>query len=130
MNLLMFQYEVSIENVFARFSPPNVMCSIGPIVQISWENAGPITVTRKVSAMMCFSFFIFKGNFLFIGNSSRQWIKSDIRYPEIDHDYSINTMPQAFFAPHLTLKNVKAAMDYYQKAFDAKILRQWDNADG
>jgi PhnB protein len=39
-------------------------------------------------------------------------------------------MPQTFFAPHLTLKNIRAAMDYYQNAFGAKILRQWDNTDG
>ena len=39
-------------------------------------------------------------------------------------------MPQTFFAPHLALKNVRAAMEYYQKAFDAKTLRQWDNDDG
>jgi PhnB protein len=35
-----------------------------------------------------------------------------------------------FFAPHLTLKNVKAGMEFYQKAFGAKELRRWSNDDG
>ena len=35
-----------------------------------------------------------------------------------------------FFAPHLTLKNVLAAMEFYKKAFNAKELRRWSNADG
>jgi PhnB protein len=42
-------------------------------------------------------------------------------------------MPQqitTFFAPHLTLKNVKAGMEFYQKAFGAKELRKFSNDDG
>lgn len=35
-----------------------------------------------------------------------------------------------FFAPHPFLKNVRAAMDFYIKAFDAVELRRWDNDDG
>jgi PhnB protein len=35
-----------------------------------------------------------------------------------------------FFAPHLALKNVKAGMEFYQKAFGAKELRKWSNDDG
>jgi PhnB protein len=34
------------------------------------------------------------------------------------------------FAPHLTLKNVRAGMEFYQKAFDAIELRRWSNSDG
>jgi PhnB protein len=34
------------------------------------------------------------------------------------------------FAPHLTLKNVKAAMEFYEKAFGAIELRKWSNSDG
>jgi PhnB protein len=35
-----------------------------------------------------------------------------------------------FFAPQLFLKNVAAGVDFYKKAFGAKVLRQWDNDDG
>src|SRR5678815_2043494 len=35
-----------------------------------------------------------------------------------------------FFAPHLTIKILKPAMEFYQKAFGAKVLRQWKNDDG
>lgn len=34
-----------------------------------------------------------------------------------------------FFAPHLAIKIVKEAMDFYQTAFDAKVLRKWSNSD-
>lgn len=37
---------------------------------------------------------------------------------------------RAFFAPHLTLKDVAAGMDYYSKAFGAVELRRWSNDDG
>ncbi len=35
-----------------------------------------------------------------------------------------------FFAPHLAIKIVKPAMEFYQKAFDAKELRRFSNSDG
>lgn len=35
-----------------------------------------------------------------------------------------------FFAPHLAIKIVRPAVEFYQKAFGAKVLRTWDNADG
>lgn len=35
-----------------------------------------------------------------------------------------------FFAPHLAIKIVKPAMEFYQKAFDAKELRRFSNEDG
>ncbi|HEX5168193.1 MAG TPA: VOC family protein [Cyclobacteriaceae bacterium] len=35
-----------------------------------------------------------------------------------------------FFAPHLTIKVVRPAMEFYQKAFDAKVLRTFENPDG
>jgi PhnB protein len=34
-----------------------------------------------------------------------------------------------FFAPHLAIKNVLAAMEFYQKAFGAVELRRWSNPD-
>lgn len=34
------------------------------------------------------------------------------------------------FAPHLFLKNVLAAMEFYKKAFGAVELRRWSNDDG
>ena len=37
---------------------------------------------------------------------------------------------QTVFAPHLTLKNVKAGMEFYIKAFGALELRRWSNSDG
>jgi PhnB protein len=39
-------------------------------------------------------------------------------------------MSSTFFAPHLTLAKVRPAMDFYQKAFNAQVLRSWDNDDG
>ena len=36
----------------------------------------------------------------------------------------------AFFAPHLTLKDVAAGMKYYCDAFGAIELRRWCNDDG
>jgi PhnB protein len=35
-----------------------------------------------------------------------------------------------FFAPHLAIKVLRPAMEFYQKAFDAVVVRTWDNADG
>ena len=35
-----------------------------------------------------------------------------------------------FFAPHLALINVKAGMEFYEKAFGAKELRRFSNDDG
>jgi PhnB protein len=35
-----------------------------------------------------------------------------------------------FFAPHLTLRNVLAGIQFYQAAFGAKELRRWSNPDG
>jgi PhnB protein len=37
---------------------------------------------------------------------------------------------QTFFAPHLSLKNVLAGMEFYKKAFGAIELRRWSNDDG
>jgi PhnB protein len=34
------------------------------------------------------------------------------------------------FAPHLTLRNVLAGMEFYEKAFGAIELRRWSNQDG
>ena len=35
-----------------------------------------------------------------------------------------------FFAPHLTLRNVLAGIEYYKNAFGAVELRRWSNPDG
>jgi PhnB protein len=35
-----------------------------------------------------------------------------------------------FFAPLIYVKKVVPAMAFYQKAFDAVVLRHWDNEDG
>src|SRR5690349_16896265 len=35
-----------------------------------------------------------------------------------------------FFAPHLTLRVLRPAMDFYIKSFGARVLHQWDNNDG
>jgi PhnB protein len=37
---------------------------------------------------------------------------------------------RAFFAPMIYLKKVAPAIDFYKKAFDARVLRQWNNDDG
>jgi PhnB protein len=37
---------------------------------------------------------------------------------------------QTHFAPQLSLRNVKAGIDYYKAAFGAIELRRWDNPDG
>jgi PhnB protein len=37
---------------------------------------------------------------------------------------------KTFFAPHLTIRVVKPAVEFYQKAFSAVLLRKWDNPDG
>ncbi len=36
----------------------------------------------------------------------------------------------AFFAPHLTLRNVLAGIEFYKGAFGAVELRRWSNPDG
>jgi PhnB protein len=35
-----------------------------------------------------------------------------------------------FYAPHLTIRVLRPAVEFYQKAFSAILLRQWDNPDG
>jgi PhnB protein len=35
-----------------------------------------------------------------------------------------------FFAPHLTLRNVTAGIQFYEAAFGAVELRRWSNSDG
>lgn len=35
-----------------------------------------------------------------------------------------------FFAPHLAIQKVRVAMEFYQQAFDALVLKTWDNEDG
>lgn len=35
-----------------------------------------------------------------------------------------------FFAPHLAIRVLRPAMDFYQQAFDAIVLRTFDNDDG
>lgn len=35
-----------------------------------------------------------------------------------------------FFAPHLTLRVLRPAVEFYQAAFGAVLLRQFDNPDG
>jgi PhnB protein len=35
-----------------------------------------------------------------------------------------------FFAPMIYLKKVAPAIEFYKKAFDATVLRQWNNDDG
>jgi PhnB protein len=37
---------------------------------------------------------------------------------------------KTFFAPHLTIRVLRPAIDFYQKAFSAILLRKWDNPDG
>src|SRR6187401_989213 len=37
---------------------------------------------------------------------------------------------QTFFAPHLAIRVLRPAMEFYQKAFDAVVLRTFDNEDG
>ena len=37
---------------------------------------------------------------------------------------------KTFFAPHLTIRVLKPAVEFYQKAFSAILLRKWDNPDG
>lgn len=37
---------------------------------------------------------------------------------------------RTFFAPHLTLKNVLAGVEFYKAAFGAVELRRWSNPDG
>jgi PhnB protein len=41
-----------------------------------------------------------------------------------------NNTTTTFFAPHLAIRVVRPAMEFYQKAFDARVLRSWNNDDG
>ena len=41
-----------------------------------------------------------------------------------------STAQPTVFAPHLALKVLLPAMEFYKKAFDAKELRRWSNDDG
>jgi PhnB protein len=43
---------------------------------------------------------------------------------------SMKENQKTFFAPHLAIRVLRPAMEFYQKAFDAKVLHTWDNADG
>ena len=40
------------------------------------------------------------------------------------------THSPTFFAPMIYLKQVAPAIEFYKKAFDAIVLRQWNNDDG
>lgn len=37
---------------------------------------------------------------------------------------------QTYFAPHLAIRVLRPAMDYYKKAFDARVIKTFDNDDG
>ena len=37
---------------------------------------------------------------------------------------------KTFFAPHLTIRVLRPAVEFYQKAYSAILLRKWDNPDG
>jgi len=39
-------------------------------------------------------------------------------------------MQTTFFAPHLAIQVLRPAIEFYQKAFGARVLKTWDNADG
>jgi PhnB protein len=40
------------------------------------------------------------------------------------------TKQSTFFAPHLAIKVLRPAIEFYQKAFDAVVLKTWENDDG
>lgn len=42
----------------------------------------------------------------------------------------MSTQDKTFFAPHLAIRVLQPAMEFYKKAFGAKVLRQWNNEDG
>jgi PhnB protein len=42
----------------------------------------------------------------------------------------ISANNRTFFAPHLAIQIVRDAMNFYQKAFNAVVLRTWDNGNG
>jgi len=42
----------------------------------------------------------------------------------------MSNAPTTFFAPYLITRVERPAMDFYQKAFDARVLRRVDNEDG
>jgi PhnB protein len=37
---------------------------------------------------------------------------------------------KTFFAPHLTIRVLQPAVEFYKKAFSAILVRKWDNPDG
>lgn len=37
---------------------------------------------------------------------------------------------KTFFAPHLAIRVLRPAIEFYMKAFGARVIRQWDNPDG
>lgn len=37
---------------------------------------------------------------------------------------------KTFFAPHLAVRVLRPAVEFYEKAFSAKVLHTWDNPDG
>jgi PhnB protein len=37
---------------------------------------------------------------------------------------------KTFFAPHLSIRVLRPAVEFYQKAFSAILLRKWNNPDG
>jgi PhnB protein len=39
-------------------------------------------------------------------------------------------MNKTFFAPHLAIRTLRPAVEFYQKAFGATVLRKWENPDG
>lgn len=39
-------------------------------------------------------------------------------------------MTTTFFAPHLAIQTLRPAVEFYQKAFGAKVLRTFNNDDG
>jgi PhnB protein len=43
---------------------------------------------------------------------------------------TLHNQPAIVFAPHLSLRNVLAGMEFYKKAFGAIELRRWSNDDG
>jgi PhnB protein len=42
----------------------------------------------------------------------------------------VQEISPTFFAPHLTLRNVLAGVEFYKAAFGAIELRRWSNPDG
>lgn len=38
-----------------------------------------------------------------------------------------SAQPTTYFAPHLAIRDVRAAVSYYQKSFGAVLLRKWEH---